>query len=222
MCLYWVGAFRGRDFTTKDVVRLRETVDKWIDRPYDFYCLTNDMDADVPAIKIQLEYAWPGWWSKIELHRADLPPGRTLYLDLDTHVISNLSPILNYPGNLVMFRTRVSRYRRLRPEKGVIPRYQAGIMLFTPGKFIWLYDKFRKSSHKYMRQFRSDQDLMGSWIPNQPTFPNEWMYKLSTCLNTDTPPANTIIVTGQPRDVDFRDPKSIPWLKSVARGKEEE
>lgn len=222
MCLYWVGDFRGRAFTTEHVARLRQSVDKHIDRPYTFYCLTNDMEADIPAEKIELEYAWPGWWSKMELHRPDLPEGRTLYLDLDSHVIHDLSPILDYPGDLVLFKTRVDKYRKRKYNGtgGWVYRYQAATMLFTPGKFAWMYEKFSRHPKLYMAKYRSDQDVMGNWIPNQPTFPDGWMIKLNTCLSMKEPPVEPIIITGQPKGGEFHIPNAIPWLEQMARGKE--
>lgn len=221
ICLYWVGDFRGRDFTTEDVARLRASVDKHIDRPYDFYCLTNDMTADVPAIKIELQYAWPGWWSKMELHRPDLPPGRTLYMDLDSHVVNNLAPILDYPGDLVMFNTRVNKWRRRAPGVRDVFRYQAATMLFTPGGMAEIFYRFCEDPEHWMKRFRSDQDLMGLWIPNQPTFPDVWMVKLNTLRTLCKLPEDVIIVTGQPKDVSFRRPSFALWLEQVARGKEE-
>ena len=56
LCLYWVGDFRGRDFTENDVVRLRKSIERHIDRPFTFYCLTNDVNAVIPAEKIPLKY----------------------------------------------------------------------------------------------------------------------------------------------------------------------
>lgn len=220
ICLYWVGDFRGRDFTVKDVRRLHECVEKHMDRPYAFYCLTNDMNADIPAEKIELEHNWPGWWSKMELHRPDLPKGRTLYLDLDSHVIRSLKPILDFEGNLVMFRTRAAKWKIKRPELGVFHRYQAATMLFDPGSTAAFYEMFCEDPQYYMNMYRSEQDLMGIYLPKQPTFPDNWMLKLKECLHTESPPSEeAIIVTGQPSGNWFRRyPKVVPWLEEMARG----
>jgi len=223
ICLYWVGKFRGRDFTEEDVIRLRQTVDKHMDRPYKFYCLTNDMDADIPAEKIELDYAWPGWWSKMELHRPDLPSGRTLYLDLDSHVINSLGPMLDYPGNLIMFNTRTTKRKQVMGDyyfkrEGIVWKYQAAVMLFDPGSTSWVYNKFLEDPDRWMKRFRSEQDLMGEWIPDQPLFPEHWMIKLATFdRHPNKSIDGTIIITGQPKGVSFREPKYAPWLKELAR-----
>ena len=220
ICLYWVGDYRGRDYKPQDIVNLRATVDKWIDRPYKFYCLTNRPDADIPAIKIPFRNNWPGWWAKVELFRPDLPKGRTLYLDTDTYIVNNLQPILDYDGNLVMFDSREPKKRWSRaPVQGWVYRYQAATMLFNPGALSWVYFKFKNDPEAYMNTYRGEQDMYGIWIPNQPTFPQEWMLKLDAVKVHKKIRRDTIIVTGQPKGTEWRDPhKYAPWLIKKARG----
>jgi len=221
ICLYWVGEFRGRDYTINDVLRLRQSVDKHITRPYTFYCLTNDLNSEIPAVIIPLKHNWPGWWSKMELHRPDLPAGRTLYLDLDSHVVNNLDPILDFPGDLVMFKTKESeKKQRKNIDPTLIYKYQAATMLFDPGAMKQVYDKFRKNSELCMKKFRSDQDIMAAWIPNQPTFPDNWMQKLGSYKKGKVLEKDTIIITGQPKGKSFRHPEFAPWLEKVAREQE--
>lgn len=221
LCLYWVGEFRGRDFSLNDVERLYRTVCKHIDRPFDFYCLTNSIEEFPSYVKtIPLIYAWPGWWSKMEIHRPDLPSGRTLYMDLDSHAVRSLGPILDYPGDLVMFDTRIDYSRQAKLAKdGWVLRYQAATMLFSPGchtmGYVW--GKFLKHPDVWMKDYRSDQDIMGHWIPDQPTFPKEWMIKLDTIRNDKKLRDDVIIVTGQTRDGLFRNTKKIQWFESTAR-----
>lgn len=206
VCLLWKGNFRGRDYTEKDVVRLKSMIDAYIDRDYTFYCLTNDMGIDVPAEKIELVKNWPGWWGKVELFRPDMPCGRTLYLDLDTHIVSNLKPILDFKGDLVMFPTPYMRKKRVNTEgKIVIPRYQAGTMLFTSGTLTSIFRDFHKVAEFYMQTYRSEQDIYGEWLPNQPTFPARWLMKASEYIkNGYNLKKDTIIVSGQPKSVSFR------------------
>lgn len=221
LCLYWVGQFRGRDFSLQDIERLYQTVSKHIDRPFDFYCLTNTTEILPSYVKpIPLLYAWPGWWSKMEIHRPDLPSGRTLYMDLDSHAVRSLGPILDYPGNLVMFDTRIpmDKQRKLAKD-GWVLRYQAATMLFDAGTMVMtlVWNKFTQNPERWMKQYRSDQDVMGDWIPYQPTFPKEWMIKLDTIRNDEKLRDEVIIVTGQTRDGLFRSTNKIPWFETTAR-----
>src|SRR5690606_26643149 len=112
----------------------------------------------------------------MELHRPDLPSGRTLYMDLDSHAVRSLAPILDYPGgdSLVMFKTQINKAKeRKLAKEGWVLCYQAATMLFTPGCLVMtlVWNKFTKEPHKWMKRYRSDQDVMGDWIPLQPTFP---------------------------------------------------
>jgi len=228
LCLYWVGEFRERDFRPIDVVRLHQSVSKWIDRPFNFYVLTNDMQADIPGTKIELLNPddWPGWWSKMELYRPDLPKGRTLYLDLDSHVVGPLAPILDFKGDLVLFddRTRQHEPKHIaRGENGWVYRYQAATILFDAGAFVWLYEKFERDWDYYVVHYRSDQDILGEWIPNQPTFPRQWMIKTAELIKLHdrmklfVKPKDLIISTGQPKRNLFRKLKEMQWFEEIAR-----
>ena len=233
MCLYWVGDFRGRHFKPKDVWRLHETVTKHSDRKFDFYVLTNDMSANLPGTKIPLLHAedWPGWWAKMELYRPDLPEGRTLYMDLDSHAISSLAPILDFEGDLVLFDDRTAQHEAKhirRNEGGWVYRYQAATILFNTREWAWLYDKFKLDWDYYLTHYRSDQDILGEWIPNQPTFPREWLIKLADFNKLYyrnvrkpsirfSPPDDVIIVTGQPKNGLFSKLEKIEWFEKLAR-----
>lgn len=205
ICLYWVGNFRGRDFCLKDVERLYQIVKEKID--CEFFCLTNTEEKLSEGInRIPLLHNWPGWWSKIELHRPDLPlSGRTLYIDLDSYVVGDLSRLFTCSGNLVMFSSRA------REGQGVVRRYQAGVMVFDPGSTSIVYHRFKKNPAYFMNQYRSDQDVIGGWLPDQPTFPSTWLMKLSQCRNMDVLPDDCIVVTGQPKGISFRDTAKIKW-----------
>ena len=226
MCLYWVGDFRGRDFTADDVWRLYHSVLKHADRPFDFYVLINDINANVPGTRIKLLHGddWPGWWSKMELYRPDLPAGRTLYLDLDSHVIRPLQPILDFEGDLVLFNTKDKRHISKHHQQGIdglVYRYQAATILFNSRKWSWIYDKFLADWDYYLEHYRSDQDILGEWIPNQPCFPDYWLMKMGVLERNPAfrkrAPAEVIIVTGQPPSGLFRKTQEIEWFEKMAR-----
>ena len=162
------------------------------------------MKADVPAEKIELVKNWPGWWSKVELFRPDIPCGRTLYLDLDTYIVGSLKPILDFEGDLVMFPSPYGRKKKVNTEgKIVVQRYQTGTMLFTPGKLSHVFRDFHKTASLYMQTYRSEQDIYGEWLPNQPTFPARWLMKIGEYKKIGRTRENTIIITGN-KDGEFR------------------
>lgn len=228
LCLYWVGDFRGRDFQPEDVHRLYKSVWAHIDRDFDFYVLTNDMSADLPGIKIQLKHPddWPGWWSKMELYRPGIIPAlRTLYMDLDSHVIRSLGPILDYEGDLVMFETKDRGHIRKHTRQGIegmVYKYQAATILYTPDEWGWVYEKFLRDWDYYITHYRSDQDILGEWIPNQPMFPGKWLMKMGKIEKSialrKSMPDDVIIVTGQTKHGGFRRTDEIEWFEKEARG----
>ena len=227
LCLYWIGDFRGRDFKPMDVARLFMSVEKHIDRPFEFFVLTNDMKADLPGTKIELKHSddWPGWWSKMELYRPSiLPKRRTLYMDLDSHVIRSLQPILDYEGDLVMFNTKDKKHISSHRQQGIggmVYRYQAATILYDPWKWAWLYDKFLQDWDYYLEHYRSDQDILGEWIPNQPTFTDTWLMKMGTLEKNiafrKKAPNDVIIITGQTKRGGFRKTHEILWFEKMAR-----
>lgn len=236
ICLYWVGEFRGRDFSIDDVDRLHQTVSKHIDRPFMFYVLTNAKEQ-VPEYYniIELQYDWPGWWAKVELHRPDLADllehPKTLYMDLDSHCIRSLAPILDFEGDgLTMFPPSIPEDKWNREFKrlvrdGWVRGYQAATMLFTAGchpmRLVW--ESFLSNPNAWMKEqggrYRSEQDVMADWIPDLATFPREWMCKLQTLekFYMQKPPDDVIIVTGQDKTGLFRNTDRIPWFEKVAR-----
>lgn len=79
---------RGGDFKPEHVERLRDQCKRFAsDVP--FHCLT-----DHPSVPNRwlLNDGFPAWWSKMELFRIE---GPVLYMDLDTTVVDDLSPLLS-------------------------------------------------------------------------------------------------------------------------------
>lgn len=79
----------GGDFTPADVALLREGVHGQLPQ-VTFECLT---DMSVPSPSIELQYGWPGWWSKMELFRPDIH-GDLLFFDLDSVITGPLDDII--------------------------------------------------------------------------------------------------------------------------------
>lgn len=90
-CVYKIGG----DFTSEYVHRLAENVREHTTRPHRFVCLT-DSDEKFACETLPLTDNLPGWWSKLELFKTFW--GRTVYLDLDTVIVGNIDPLLDYEG----------------------------------------------------------------------------------------------------------------------------
>ena len=145
-------------------------------------------------------------------------------MDLDSHAIRGLGPIFDFEGNLVMFNTKDKRHMAKHVRQGIggmVYRYQAATILYNPWEWGWMYEKFEQDWDYYLEHYRSDQDILGEWIPDQPCFPDEWLMKMGNIETTpafhNRPPAEVIIVTGQTRLGLFRNTDKITWFEKMAR-----
>ena len=85
----------GGVYTADWVIKLKRNVDRF-SYGHRFVCLS---DVAVPGVDtIKLEHDWPGWWSKMEMFKPGLLPGRNLYLDLDTVITANIEHLWAYNG----------------------------------------------------------------------------------------------------------------------------
>ncbi len=109
-------------------------------------CLT-DMDVTTPGVRVvPLRYGWPGWWSKLEVLAPGVTDGPTCYVDLDTLVLGDLTPLLGYSGPFAMLS---DFYAPARAESGV--------MAWTPGpasEAVW--SAFLKDPWANIHRYRRD------------------------------------------------------------------
>lgn len=89
----------GGAYRAEHVLGLMAQVQHWLPKAR-FACLS---DVPVPCERVPLESDWPGWWAKVELFRHF--KGRTLYLDLDTVIVADPSPLVT--GEFCMIRNWV-------------------------------------------------------------------------------------------------------------------
>jgi len=80
----------GGIYTPEWVRKLSRAVGFHATRPHRFVCLS---DVDVPCERIELTEGLPGWYAKLELFRPGLFDDPVVYLDLDTLVIGDLTPL---------------------------------------------------------------------------------------------------------------------------------
>jgi len=125
----------GGDYGPEYVENLAQQVDENLARAYTFVCYS-DMVFDIPGVvRIPLEHAWPGWWSKMEAFRA---VGPSLYLDLDTAVLGSL----DYTASRIFKASAEGEtaFWMLRPfRRG--ERWASGVMAWT-GDWSSLYLDF--------------------------------------------------------------------------------
>lgn len=86
----------GGEYRPEHVERLAAQVEKH-NPGLEFACLS---DVAVPGW-IKARHDWPGWWCKMEAFRL---PGPILYMDLDTSVVGDLTPLLDVPERFTVLR----------------------------------------------------------------------------------------------------------------------
>lgn len=123
---------------------LAEAVARNTTVPYEFVCLTDSQEPFLPSVHkvIQLEHAFPGWWSKIELFSAPYLDGkRVTFFDLDTVITSNIDFLFEADP-----KRMVSLSDFYFPE-----RLQSAIMQYIGGSFRDIYTEFMKAPIANMR-----------------------------------------------------------------------
>jgi hypothetical protein len=105
----------GGDYGPEHVQRLRAQV--VANGAAELYCLSDTPIEGVATIPLLSD--WPGWWAKMELFRPDLGLGRLVYMDLDTTVTGDLTPLLEFDRLAIM--RDVYRPRGLQSSVMVIP-----------------------------------------------------------------------------------------------------
>jgi hypothetical protein len=83
-------------YDTTWVTKLRCAVERNLHMPYRFSCIT---DADVDCDRIDLDPGHHGFWNKLQLFKPGRFTGATLYLDLDTVICSDITPMIRCVQN---------------------------------------------------------------------------------------------------------------------------
>jgi alpha-N-acetylglucosamine transferase len=175
--------------------------------PHRFVCLSN---VNVPCERIPLTHNWPGWWSKLELFRPGIFKGRVLYIDLDSIIIGDLSPLVDYPGAFVIGGKQ--KAIRKRGKDGIeIAKYKSAVMCFDAGAGERLYKEFTPD---VMKMYRSDQDWIAHIFPSLHLFPKGWLIKLKHC--PEGPPESAKIVFCMP-DKNNRAVRKYEWVRKIWR-----
>lgn len=236
-CVYWKGVFRGREsiYSGEWVAKLKNMVARNLPMPHRFVCLSN---VPVSCERIHLLNDWRGWWSKIELFRPGLFDGdRVLYLDLDTIVLKDLTPIVKYPSKFAIMGQPIPRNNytvKMHPAEGrlTVYHYQSSVFVFDGGMGTELYTDFNDFKMQVFRGdqdyisakcsaitlFRGDQDYIGNTLPDLDILPRKWMGKLDRVTNAG-PPKDMIIGLCmknkgfRKKNIDFA--KQYKWFEEI-------
>lgn len=158
-----------------------------------FVCLT-DRAREIPGV-IALATKPVGdyfaWWKKLELFATpELNQGRVVYLDLDTIVVSDLSPIVDYPAPFALI-PHAGTFTPKPPHR-VVRRFNSSCMVWDGGTLGKLF--YSWSPADTLRLW-GDQDFIGEQVaPNAAqTFPVEWFPRLSELRGAPSPAAKVVL-----------------------------
>lgn len=136
----------GGEYRFEHVLRLRDQVAETTPEA-DFVCFSDFPISGVQCIPLM--HDWPGWWSKIEMFNPSaefLSRPSVIYLDLDTTVVGNLSPLASENFRMLRDFTR--------------PRvFGSGVMTWRGAAPPEVYEKFAESPEWAMRSFRGGDRL---------------------------------------------------------------
>jgi hypothetical protein len=145
------------------VATLKRMVGRRLALPHEFVCVTNtphEVEGVCRAVPLDMRTFVPGTrYAKLMLFRrdvAELIGGRVLYLDLDTVIVDDITPLVDRPEPLVLWRNPNADI----PKRA---RYNSSMILLTAGCRPALYEGFDPRRHPAeMRRMTSGTDQ--AWI----------------------------------------------------------
>lgn len=155
-----------------------------------FFCLHDE----------NMHHKWPGWWAKIEMFRL---PGPVLYMDLDTSVVGDLTPLLD--------AALEHDFIALRNPLPTPSRFGSGLMAWR-GDMSHVYARFRQDPDMHMRRCTTqklwgDQGFLSEDHPDpalwQDLFPSQVLSWKVECRQGIPATARVVYFHGKPRPWDI-------------------
>lgn len=110
------------------------------------------------------------WWYKMEIFNPKYGlNSRTLYIDLDTIIMSDIAPFWTVTTDFAICQD----FNRIH-----IPNFKSpnsSVMSYDPEAMNDLYTHFISNRHQYITKFRGDQDYLKEFLPSYTLFPSEWV-----------------------------------------------
>jgi len=196
ICVFW-----GTKYPIKFVNILYSMVKRNMTLPFDFYCLTDELnqafDTGIKTIKIpnpQLD----GWWNKMHLYNKELNiEGNILYVDLDVVIISCLDKIFTEFAD-----DKFCVIKDFGQPKTTI---NSSVLRYNLKHHSHIWDNFLKDKGQY-DSMHGDQNVLTSMLytDKQTVFmPDEWTYSFKWPER------------GKPKKYDKYVPKNHPLKKEA-------
>lgn len=211
-CLFVRGEY---PYTVEYVRRLRAMVNRWIDRPFRFCCLTDrpqDMPEGVEAMPVK-KLAGFAPWTKLEMFNPERQwTGRMLYLDLDTLIVAPLAPLVDVSANFAVTADPPQHGQRTRDSYGrqIVRRFNTSVMVWDAGTHPDLYTNWTPADAK---RLSGDQDYLGEQLPHAATWPRAWFPRISEAVCPPWPVDAKVILCKVPKNHILAEEQ--PWFEPL-------
>jgi hypothetical protein len=199
----------GKDYGPLYVARLFRAIERWHPGA-EFVCLS---DIEIPRVSLYpLVRSLPGWWSKMEMygHPALMDGALNIYLDLDTVILGDLTPLTRYTGDLAVL---ADLYR---PERMI----GTGVVLWRGTAMLPAWEAFILDPDEIMRQHAVRMDyflapFFGECDRVQALWPGAVVSYKRHCRRQGGPPEGARIMNfhgkPRPRDLPADDWAAVAW-----------
>jgi hypothetical protein len=218
-CVYVRGPY---PYTADYVVRLERMVRRYLKRRFWFVCLT-DRPEELPTIDTipiqSLAAVVPangaGYWAKVRLFdpTVGLTHGRVLYLDLDTLVVSDLAPIVDFPAALALtsdaFVVERAHLNQDRYSRTLVRRFNSSVMVWDGGTQDLL---FRDWTPAVAARLSTDQDWIAEHAPHAIGMPLAWFPRISQ-VQPPWPTEAKVVLVKKPKNHEAAE--QWPWFEPL-------
>lgn len=222
VCCVWVtGPVK---YTADYVVRLERMVRRYLKRPFEFVCLTDQGSALPSSIRWRrldsmigvVPDNGAGYWSKVMLFRPGTFAGRVLYIDLDSLIVSDLSPIVEYPAPFAITEDALVKERaHLDTDKygrKLVRAFNSSVMAWDAG---FGHDLFTEWTPDVADRLSTDQDWIAERYPNAAAMPYGWFPRISR-QQPPWPADAKVVLVKKPKNLEACE--KWPWFEPLWGG----
>jgi FkbM family methyltransferase len=215
-CVLVDGPYRA--YNVDYVVRLERMVRRHLARPYRFVCLTDGRKGDLPApietVRIPSVPGQEGYWAKVQLFNPAWGfSGRMLYLDLDTLVVRDLAPIVDFPAELALTEDALVQERAHlatdRYGRRLVRKFNSSVIVWDAGTHDALCTRWRARD---AARLSTDQDWIAEQAPTAQAMPLAWFPRISH-VQPPWPDDAKVVLCKKPKNHEavVRWPALEPW-----------
>jgi hypothetical protein len=205
----------GTRYSFDYVTKLRNMVSRHLPLPYTMVCLTDQPErcSDVVFVDVSA-IGLTGWWAKMILFEQQWRGGaKVVYVDLDTVIIGDLSPLASVPGEFSICQN----FTRLLTNPNYPCKYNSSVMVIggLMGNFVWNGFERRRELLMMTHARYGDQACIEELYPSAPFLqrlvPQDFFCNYRQLTNH--PPKRAAMINFAGNNKPHNCP--IPWVKEA-------